>query len=67
MKGGDGMIYFIIVILSALLLLSLWKWVKWRVISFVFTMFVDEKYRKPTKEEIEYYARILARKILHIK
>lgn len=61
------MIYFIIVILSALLLLLLWKWVKWKVMSFVFTMFVDEKYRKPTKEEIEYYARILARKILHIK
>ncbi len=61
------MICFIIVILSALLILALWKWFKWRAISFVFVTFAKEKYRKPTKEEIEYYARLLAKKVLHIK
>ena len=58
---------FIILILSALLLLSLWKWLKWKVSALLLDMFITEKYRKPTKEEIEYYARIIARKILHIK
>lgn len=66
MKGGDGMIY-IIIILSALLILTLWKWVKWKITSFVFTMFVTEKYREPTEEEIRYYAQVIARKILHVK
>ena len=67
MKGCDSIIYFIVVILSALLILALWKWVKWKITSFIFTMFVIEKYRKPTEEELRYYARILAKKVLHIK
>ncbi len=67
MKEGDGIICFIIVILSVFLILALWKWWKWKFTALTTMMFVTEKYREPTREEIRYYAQVIARKILHIK
>lgn len=63
MKGGDGIICFIIVILSAFLILALWKWWKWKFTTLSTMIFVVDKYREPTEEEIKYYGRIVVNKL----
>lgn len=60
------MIYFITVILSTLLILTLRNWYKWKFTALSIMMFVTEKYREPTNEEIEHYGKIVVRKMLRI-
>lgn len=61
-----NMIYFITAIISTLLILALWKWYKWKFTALSIMMFVAEKYREPTEEEIKHYGKIVVKKMLRI-